>query len=272
MPRLIRRLLLLSVVCAGGAFGQSVQGSFAQIAFGGSWQTTFTLINMDSTSPAGGSLSFFGDDGSPLNVPVNVPGQSVVSTSSYTFTIPAGGAVNIVLPSTVPNTTQGWASMTVNAGNSVRGQGSFRFLLPGGQISEAVVPLANQASSNCLILCISPSNILMPFDNTANQYITSIALANTASTTQAVAIEFRDQSYNLLVADTLNLTALQHKAFRLIDLYPQTTGMKGILRIHDNTTDSAGGSPFNAPSIPIIALGLLSNVTNAVTTIIPITQ
>ena len=47
MPRLIRRLLLLSIVCAGAAFGQ---GTFGQIAYGGSWQTTFTLINMVSTA------------------------------------------------------------------------------------------------------------------------------------------------------------------------------------------------------------------------------
>ncbi len=42
MPR-FNRFVALSIICAGCAFGQ--QGTFAQIAFGGSWQTTFTLIN-----------------------------------------------------------------------------------------------------------------------------------------------------------------------------------------------------------------------------------
>ena len=101
MPRLIRRLLLLSIVCAGGAFGQSqVAGTFAQIAYGGSWQTTFTLINMDSADLASVTLNFFADSGSPLNVPV----QGFGSTSSYTFTIPVSGSTNVVLSSTDPTT------------------------------------------------------------------------------------------------------------------------------------------------------------------------
>src|SRR5579862_938378 len=116
MPRFISRLLLLSIVCAGGAFGQAqVAGTFAQIAFGGSWQTTFTLINVDSTDIANVTLNFFMDG--PTPGPLTVPIQGSASTSSYTFTIAPSGATNVVLSSANPSVTQGWASMTVNAGN-----------------------------------------------------------------------------------------------------------------------------------------------------------
>src|SRR5665213_193373 len=91
MPRLIRRLLLLSFVCAGAAFGQ-VAGTFAQIAYGGSWQTTFTLVNVDSTNLATVTLNFFAD-GVPTG-PLTVPVQGFGNTSSYTFTIPVGGSTN----------------------------------------------------------------------------------------------------------------------------------------------------------------------------------
>jgi len=57
MPKFILRFLSLGILCAGAAFGQ--QGSFGQIAYGGSWQTTFTLINLSSASTATGTLSFF---------------------------------------------------------------------------------------------------------------------------------------------------------------------------------------------------------------------
>jgi hypothetical protein len=253
MPRSILRFLTLGIVCAAGAFGQ--QGTFAQIAYGGSWQTTFTLLNRSSTNVASVSLSFFADDGSPLNAPV----QGFGNATSYTFPIPAGGAQNVVLSSSDSTVTQGWATMNVSG--DVRGQGSFRFLLPGGQISEAVVPLSNPGAVLCLIPIPPSPNpvILMPFDNTSGQYVTSLAIANTTSGALPISIEFVDQSNNQLASDTLNLTAMQHTAFVTRQNYPAVDGKKGTLRIH-------------ASASSVTVLGLLSNVTNAITTIMPVTQ
>ena len=254
MPRFILRLFALSIVCAGGAFGQ--QGTFAQIAYGGSWQTTFTLLNLSSTDLASVTLSFFGDDGSPLNVPVEGG-----NTSSYTFTIPTGGVQNVVLSSLDSTTTEGWASMSVASG-IVRGQGSFRFLLPGGAISEAVVPFNTSGSAACIIpFPVAPGAtpvILIAFDNT-DGYKTALAIANTSNTQLAVPIEFDDQSNGQLVVDTLNLTVNQHMAFLVTDNYPALRNTKGILRIKASTAS-------------VSVLGLLANATNAITTIIPVTQ
>jgi len=256
MPRFILRWFALSVVCAGGAFGQ--QGTFAQIAYGGSWQTTFTLLNLSSTDLASVTLTFFGDDGSPINAPVQGSGN----TASYTFTIPPSGSLNVVLANSDPTTTQGWASMSVSSG-IVRGQGSFRFLLPGGAISEAVVPLSTSGSAACIIpFPVVPGatpEILMPFDNTTGQYVTALAIANTSNAPLAVPIEFDDQSNMQLVVDTLNLTVNQHMAFLIPTNYPVLAGKKGILRIKESTT-------------AVSVLGLLANATNAITTIIPVTQ
>ena len=258
MPRSILRFLTLGILCAAGAFGQ--QGTFAQIAYGGSWQTTFTLLNLSSTDVASVTLSFFGDDGSPLNAPVQGSGN----TASYTFTIPRGGAQNVVLSSSDATTIQGWASMTVTSGVA-RGQGSFRFQLPGGPLWEAVVPLSTPNATLCIYPFPPSPNpvILIPFDNTSGQYVTSLAIANTTGASLPVPIEFDDQSNNPLVTDTLNLTAMPHLAFRTIDRYPQQlAGKKGILRIHASATS-------------VTVLGLLSNITNssnAITTIIPVTQ
>ena len=257
MSRLIRCSLLLSIVCAGGAFGQ-VAGTFAQIAYGGSWQTTFTLINLDSTNLGSVTLSFFGDSGSPLNAPV----QGFGSTSSYTFTIAPSGSTNVVLASTDPasQVTQGWATLTVMSG-TVRGQGSFRFLLTNGQLSEAVVPLSTSGSAVCIIPFPPSSNpiILLPFDNTGG-YNSSIAIANTTNAQISIPIEFDDQSNHQLKTDTIVLPAMGHTALTLATSYPlQLPGTKGIIRIQGSTSS-------------LTVLGLLSNPTFATTTIIPITQ
>jgi len=259
MPKFILRFLALSILCAGAAFGQ--QGSFGQIAYGGSWQTTFTLINLNPTSAATVTLSFFGDGGSPLNAPV----QGFGVTSAYTFAIPAGGAQNVVLASSDPATTQGWASMSASNG-PVRGQGSFRFVVPNGNgaISEAVVPLTFPPGTTLCLIPFPQSNpmVLVPFDNTNGQYVTSLAVANITGSPQSYVMEFVDQANNTLAADTLGLNPKQHRAFVTTAAYPTLGGKKGFIRIHGNTTD------FSVPTV----LGLLSNSTNAITTIVPITQ
>jgi hypothetical protein len=258
MPKFILRFLALSVLCAAGAFGQI--GTFAQIAYGGSWQTTFTLMNLDSTDPVTLTLSFFNDDGSPLNAPV----QGSTVTAAYTFTIPPSGAQNVVLSGSPVSTTEGWASlsMTSASGGPVRGQASFRFVLPTGTISEAVVPLSIPGSALCIVPFpqFNPV-ILIPFDNTTGQnyYVTSLAFANITASNQTYPIEFDDQSGNPLVTDSLALTPGQHIAFVSTKSYPALEGQKGILRIHSDPAT-------------LTVLGLLSNSTGAISTIIPVTQ
>jgi hypothetical protein len=241
-------------LCTTGAFGQ---GTFGQIAYGGCWQTTFTLVNLNTQSAASVSLSFYGDNGAPLGAPV----QDIGSVSSYTITIPAGGAQSVVLSNSDISTTQGWASMSTGDGVTVRGQGSFRCHLSGRPDFEAVVPLSTPGSTPCIIPFPSQSNpvILVPFDNTAGQYTTSLAFANTTNTTLAVPIEFDDQFNHLLATDTLNLAAMQHTAFATTDKYPAVAGKKGILRIQ-------------ASAANLTILGLLFNATGPFTTIIPVTQ
>jgi hypothetical protein len=250
MPRFILRFSALSVLCAAGAFAQT--GSFGQIAYGGSWQTTFTLINLNTTV-ATVTLSFFDDNGAALSAPVLNSGFTPV----YTFAIPAGGTQDVVLSSSDRTTTQGWASMSTTG--NVRGQASFRFLLPSGTLSEAVVPLSSPALLGCLLPIFTPDPVtLLPFDDTG-QYVTSLAFANISTTPRAYVLEFYDQSGNLVVTDTLALSSKQHTAFVSVKTYPDLAGKKGVLKIHSSTAN-------------LTVLGLLSNSTGAITTIIPVTQ
>jgi hypothetical protein len=252
MPR-FHRFVALSIICAGSAFGQHELGSFAQIAYGGGWQTTFTLVNPSATLLTYVTLNFFADDGSPLNVPIKDAG----TTSSYTVTIVPGGLQSVVLSSPVSTASQGWASIDVSG--TVRGQASFRWLLPSKSISEAVIPLSTSGTVACVVPAPASTLVLIPFDNTADTYTTSVALANTTTGFLSVPIEFVDQSNKILVADTLTLTPRQHVAVVTPEAYPVLAGKKGTLRIHETT-------------LKLSVLGLLSNSTNSITTIIPFTN
>jgi hypothetical protein len=254
MPRFVLRFFVLSVLCVGVASGQ---GTFGQIAYGGCWQTTFTLVNTSAQSAASVSLFFYADDGSPLSAPV----RGIGNVSSYQFTISVNGAQDVVLSSTDANTTQGWASITTAGGVTVRGQGSFLCHNSGRPDFEAVVPLSTSGSTECILPFPQSPNpvIVIPFDNTVGQHVTSLGFANTTNATLAVPVEFDDQSNNPLVTDTLNLAAMHHTAFVTTDKYPTLVGRKGILRIKASTAN-------------LTVLGLLFNDTGAFTTIMPITQ
>ena len=257
MPKFVLYFLALSVLCAGGASGQS-QGAFGQVAFGGSWRTTFTLLNLSSTDVAIVTLSFFGDNGSPLDVPVEGFGV----TSVYALTLPAGGAQNVSLSNADSATTQGWASMSSTG--RVRGQGAFAFLVPNkaGVISNAVVPLALAGLAGCVVPFpqIDPV-ILMPFDNTNGEFVTSVAFANMNAKipAQSFVLEFNDQSNNQLATETLNMATMTHLAFVTPARYPALKGKKGIIRIHASASELA-------------ALGLLSNAAGVITTIFPVSE
>jgi hypothetical protein len=214
------------------------------------------LLNESDSSVAFVTLNFYGDNGSPLNVPIQGSGTT---TSSYSFSIVPGGLQSVVLSNSDPNTSQGWASIDAGSSGIVRGQATFRLLLPNKTISEAVIPLSTSGSAVCVVPSPAASVIVLPFDNTTGQYVTSVALANTTEGFLTVPIEFVDQSGNLLVADGLNLTAFQHVAVVTPQAYPALAGKKGTLRIHQTTQK-------------VSVLGLLSNSTNSITTIIPITN
>jgi hypothetical protein len=59
--------------------GLSFAGSIAQLASGGGWDTTLTLVNT-GTATEGALLNFFANDGSPLLLPFTFPQQSATNS------------------------------------------------------------------------------------------------------------------------------------------------------------------------------------------------
>ena len=250
VKRSVLTFLISGILSVSSAYSQ---GTFGQIAYGGCWQTAFTLVNASTATVAKGNFSFYGDGGSLITAPVQGAGH----VSSYQFTVPANGTESVVLSSSDPDITQGWASMSITAG-AVRAQGTLRCQPPGGPAFEAVVPLSTSATTECIIpipASASPA-ILIPFDNTGD-HSTAVALANTTNAALLVPVEFDDQSGAVLAKDSLSLAAMNHSAFYTSNNYPPVAGKKGVVRI-------------GASGAQLTVLALLFNATGGFTTILPL--
>jgi hypothetical protein len=262
----IRLLSILLLVCAGAAMAQ---GTFAHIAYGGGYTTTFTFVNGSPSLQTSLNLYFYGDNGSPLTPPI----QGVTSPASpYNFTIPAGGAVTIVLPDpgNLPSTVTGWASLQSLDGTPVAGQGSFKRHVTGSPDYEMVVPLIG-AATDCIIPFPDPSaSILIPFDNTTGVHTTAFAIANTTSSSQTFAIEFDDQSGNKISSDSWTLAAGLHTSFLTTDATPPAVA--GSPHGYAATAGKMGTLKISASIQNIAVLALLVSPAGVLTSVLPISQ
>ncbi|MBS1833782.1 MAG: hypothetical protein JST65_13775, partial [Acidobacteria bacterium] len=102
----------------------------AQIADGGGWRTTITLVNLD-TVPASYTLRFYSNDGT-LALPFEGETGRLESLSG---TIPVGGSRTIVTTGTTTTLSQGWAELTST--QNVSGLGIFRQRVTGRPDQEA---------------------------------------------------------------------------------------------------------------------------------------
>ncbi len=173
------------------------EGSFAHVAFGGGWQTTFTLTNLGAAQ-ADATLRFLGDAGAPVTAPLRYPqSQTSERLTSLTKTLAAGESL-VVNAWDDAALVQGSAQFTTTG--HVAG---FAVFLNEAQQWEAVVPLETRGAKS----------YVLAFDNTGG-VATGVAVSGGQNPEQ-VALNFRDEDGTLLGSGTLSLTAFGHKAFML---------------------------------------------------------
>ncbi|MEB2361242.1 MAG: BACON domain-containing protein [Bryobacteraceae bacterium] len=217
----------------------AVRRVIPQIAEGGAYTTTITLVNTD-TVPATVSLRFYRSDGpdvrttQPWNPPIvgNRPTGNVILQPGNVYTVQTAGQGNL--------TFIGWAELVTN--QAVSGFAVYRQRIPGVADQEATVPINTE----------SMQSFLLPFDN-RDFFRTTMAIANLSTTEQAlVQVVFRDTNgAPLRTALVKTIPAQGHYAFRLIDDF----GLDGV----------QGVAQFTALSGQISAVGLRFNPTNAFT-------
>jgi len=220
----------------------TLAGSMAQLASGGGWDTTLTLVNI-APAPGEALLNFFGNDGSPLQVPFtfsaasSVTGPLVGSTFDQTLSANSMLVVDTQQPGS-PSAQAGAAQLFTNG--NVGGFAIFKYT-PTGQ--EAVVPLETRNA---------PSYVLA-FDNTG-PLATGVAIANVSMQPASIPVLIRDDTGSQVGTDTISLAAQGHTSFTLTNNYPLTAGVRGTIELD------------TPPSGQITALGLRANG-NALTTL-----
>ncbi len=192
--------------------------SIPQVADGGEFRTSITLVNNEATT-ANVRLRFWQDDGTAgATKPWTVAFTTGENPDS--LTIAPGTSITLETNGASPTVQQGWAEVVTD--QWVTGFAVFRQSVPGYSAQEAAVPV-NVAT---------PLRYLLPFDNTGG-FTTSMAVANlSASIPAQVNFTFRDgQGLRLLQAALPDLPAQGHRAFRIIDLWPDMDGKRGTLEV-----------------------------------------
>jgi hypothetical protein len=212
----------------------------AQVASGGGWQTTFTLVNT-GTSAAQVQLSFFDNNGIALSLPLTFVQSGAAMTASTLSQAIAGGASLAILTqaSSADASVVGSAQLTTSG--TVTGFAIFRYN-PTGQ--EAVVPLETRDASA----------YVLAFDNT-NGLATGLALANVSNQAANVPVVLRDDTGANLGTAAINLAARGHTSFMLTGNYASVANKRGTVEF-----DASAGTQISV-------LGLRATPTGAVTTI-----
>jgi hypothetical protein len=231
--------------------------TFAHIAYGTEqsgfyWKTIFVLNNINN-SAATVHFLFYTTGGAPLAVPL----VGSAPASQPVFNIPAYGSVVVELDETAGPVSAGWVGVIIDGNVSV--QGIFRKHTPGQADVEALVPMFSRSQPACIIPFppgTVPAVLAMPFDNT-NNYVTSVAFANTATSSRTLDLEFIDENGLSLWTAHEDLEAHNQVAFDTAGRYPAVAGKKGFIRV------------LNTP-LDFTALGFRFNPENAFSTWLPV--
>jgi uncharacterized protein (TIGR03118 family) len=215
-------------------------GSFGQLASGGGWKTTMTLINL-SANTVNAQINLYGDDGKPATLPLSFP-QYSSSTMATSTTVSIGPNDSVVVQSAAATPLMvGWADVLANGPLS----GYLAFQATSPLDSQGTVPLDARLSNTMLI----------PFDNTGG-FQTGIALASQSGTAQTVTVTLFDQNGTQLSSSPMNLPAYGHTSFFLSSQFSKSANQLGFMQVQGSAGVTGVGlriSPLGSfTSIPII--------------------
>ena len=224
-------------------------GSMAQIAAGGGWDTSLTLIDLGAASTEA-RIDFSGNAGNSLVLPFTFPQQMSTGTmlgatldqilnSHGQFVINAAGSLSDPL-------AMGWAKL--RAGGAVSGFAIFKN--SSGQ--EAVVPLETR----------NAPSYLLAYDN-AGGLATGLALANLASGAANVNVIIRDDAGRQIGTRAINLPAQGHQSFMLTDPqygFPATAGKRGTVEFDTPQNGQISVLGLRAKGAAVTTLPVLANV------------
>ncbi len=206
------------------AFESPASGSrtrvLPQFVFGGGFYTAIYLHNSGSSS-ASVNVSFFSNNGQPLNVPA-------LGGTTTTANVAAGGIALLEAPNNGA-LQQGWARIELPEG--VAGYGVFRQSVSGRADQEAVVPFAGASSARSTLI----------FDEAG--LTTAIAAANPTDSVVTMTIAARTNTGSAIGTSSVEIPARGKVALNLNGAFGGIAGQRGSV-------------DFTVPSGAVSVLGL----------------
>ncbi len=218
-------------------------GSLAHLVANQDWTTTFTLVNT-SAGDAQTQLNLFGDDGSPLQLPLLSPQRGVtespVNTPTFDWTLAANASLIVQTDSGASAPLQS-GSARLGATGGVGGFGIFH-LNPTAQ--DAVVPLETR----------NASSYVLAYDNT-NGAALGAALANISAQAAIVGVVVRDDTGLQIASGSVPVLATGHTAFVISDMFPATASGRGTVEF-----DTPPGGQISVLGVRTTPPGTLTSV------------
>lgn len=204
-----------------------IPGSASQIASGGGWKTTLTLINMASGSNSV-KFAFRMDDGRPLTLPLAITQRGAsenATASSLDRTLDAGAT--LLVESEAPVSAAplvGWAE--VNSSQPVAGFAIFRQRSRDGRDAEGTAALETTRGSR----------LLLPFDNSAG-FATAVAIVNLTGDAATINATIRDDNGAQIDSQPFALTGMGHTSFAIGERFPITNGRRGSIEFQTRVVE-----------------------------------
>src|SRR5215472_14039152 len=216
----------LIVTQADGQLSQ--MGGFAQIAIGGGWDTTITLINIGA-SPVATRVRFWDNNGAPLPLTVAAGISPPVTAPSFDQTISPDASTVLALQTQSASTVVGWAELDAQPAATIGGFALFRYR-DSAASSEGTSPLTTSTSVT----------LVAPYDNVG--YVSGLALANQSDSSPAsLSLKILDSNGAILGTDSILLVPKGHVSFAIPRRYPITSGQRGIIEVSNQSNGVISG-------------------------------
>jgi hypothetical protein len=199
---------------------------FPDVLAGGGWETLMTFVNMSST-PARFTLTFYDDNGNPVNMPLTNPDGSVSRFAAVNFTMDSNTSQELVVANVDNNANLAWAYLSFPGDTApIAGLAVVRTYDSSGNIfSETSETLSN----------IQDYDFFAPYDNLQGVATSLIVLNPGAKLTATVRISAQDANGNELVRDAFLLPPGARATISLPDAYNVLAGTSGKLRVTGDT-------------------------------------
>ncbi len=230
--------LVFTLTVVGRGFDQNhdtnnddVSLALPHVAVGGPWDTEFIVVNA-SDQPRNFLISFFGDIGQPLVLPI----AGVGNMTAIWGVVPAHGSVQYLATDTTGPPRSGWASVTADESMTV--QAVFRNHAGTNLHYEAAVP--SNAGASGFVMSFDATS----FAETGEPLYTGLAVVNLDTWTFAAITCIARDANGTEIPGGISLAAVSPRGHYANWLFPNLTGKRGTLDCTSNTKVAALGLRF----------------------------